>query len=140
MLSIRCVMAKTHNMSLLILVYLYMWTFRREHIYPDFEGPFRPSRQISKSSARIYHSDCWWSFSDITPIFKTVSIVLCNIHVQDVTCWSFTHIHSSILWQFTCLVSTTCMNKFKVRDCSELTDFTKNYYNKNSSLWGWHRW
>jgi hypothetical protein len=133
MLSIRCVM------SLLILVYLYMWTFRREHFSPDFEGPFRPSRQISKSSARIYHSDCWWSFSDIAPTFNTVSIVLCNIHVQDVTCWSFTHIHSSILWQFTCLVWTS-MNKFKVRDCSELTDFTKNYYNKNSSLWGWHRW
>jgi hypothetical protein len=71
-----------------------------EHIYPDFEGPFRPSRQISKSSARIYHSDCWWSFSDITPIFKTVSIVLCNIHVQDVTCWSFkyTSISRDMLW------------------------------------------
>jgi hypothetical protein len=30
----------------------YMWTFRREHFSPDFEGPFRPSRQLSKSSAR----------------------------------------------------------------------------------------
>jgi hypothetical protein len=25
---------------------------RREHFSPDFEGPFRPSRQLSKSSAR----------------------------------------------------------------------------------------
>jgi hypothetical protein len=30
----------------------YMWTFRREHFSPDFEGPFRLSRQLSKSSAR----------------------------------------------------------------------------------------
>jgi hypothetical protein len=29
----------------------YMWAFRREHFSPDFEGPFRPSRQLSKSSA-----------------------------------------------------------------------------------------
>jgi hypothetical protein len=28
-----------------------MSTFRREHFSPDFEGPFRPSRQLSKSSA-----------------------------------------------------------------------------------------
>ena len=27
----------------------YMWTYRREHFPPDFEGP---SRQLSKSSAR----------------------------------------------------------------------------------------
>jgi hypothetical protein len=27
----------------------YMWTFRREHFSPNFEGP---SRQLSKSSAR----------------------------------------------------------------------------------------
>jgi hypothetical protein len=27
-------------------------TFRREHSSPDFEGPFRPSRQLSKSSVR----------------------------------------------------------------------------------------
>jgi hypothetical protein len=29
-----------------------MWTFRREHFSPDFEGPFRPSHQLSKSSTR----------------------------------------------------------------------------------------
>ena len=33
-------------------LYSYMWTFRREHFSPDFEGPLRPSRQLSKSSAR----------------------------------------------------------------------------------------
>jgi hypothetical protein len=27
-------------------------TFRREHSSPDFEGPFRPSCQLSKSSVR----------------------------------------------------------------------------------------
>ena len=27
-------------------------TFRREHSSPDFEGPFRPSCQLSKSSTR----------------------------------------------------------------------------------------
>jgi hypothetical protein len=30
----------------------YMGTFRREHFSPNFEGAFRPSRQLSKSSAR----------------------------------------------------------------------------------------
>ena len=30
----------------------YMSTFRREHFSPDFEGPFRSSHQLSKSSAR----------------------------------------------------------------------------------------
>ena len=30
----------------------YMWTFRREQNSPAFEGPFRPSRQLSKSSGR----------------------------------------------------------------------------------------
>ena len=34
------------------LSYTYMWTFRREHFPPDFEGPFCPSRQLLKSSAR----------------------------------------------------------------------------------------
>ena len=34
-----------------LLASLYMLTFRREHFSPDFEGPFRPSRQLSKSSA-----------------------------------------------------------------------------------------
>jgi hypothetical protein len=29
-----------------------MGTFRREHFSPNFEGAFRPSRQLSKSSAR----------------------------------------------------------------------------------------
>jgi hypothetical protein len=29
----------------------YMWTFQPEHFSPNFEGPFRPSRQLSKSSA-----------------------------------------------------------------------------------------
>jgi hypothetical protein len=28
-----------------------MWTFRREHFSPDFEGPFRSSSELSKSSA-----------------------------------------------------------------------------------------
>ena len=35
----------------------YMWTFRREHFSPDFEGPFRPSRQLSKSYAREKNLD-----------------------------------------------------------------------------------
>ena len=30
----------------------YMWTFRRGQYSPDFEGPLRPSRQLSKSSGR----------------------------------------------------------------------------------------
>ena len=29
-----------------------MWTFRRGQYSPDFEGPLRPSRQLSKSSGR----------------------------------------------------------------------------------------
>ena len=29
-----------------------MWTFRREHFSPDFEGPFHSSCQLSKSSTR----------------------------------------------------------------------------------------
>jgi hypothetical protein len=35
-----------------MFMYTYMWTFRREHFSLDFEGPFCPSRQLSKSSVR----------------------------------------------------------------------------------------
>ena len=53
-----------HDKVYSIQYYAYMWTFPREHFYPDFEGPFR---QLSKSSAREKKSSTkksWPTFCD----------------------------------------------------------------------------
>ena len=53
-----------------ILIYTYMWTFRREHYSPDFEGSFRPSRQLSKSSALEKNQHSWTLFVVCLMVFN----------------------------------------------------------------------
>jgi hypothetical protein len=76
----------------------YMWTFRREHFSPDFEGPFRPSCQLSKSYAREKNQaqknlDLHFANESLIPIFLSIYNNPSWLTVSNAFCKSTKHVN-----------------------------------------------